>query len=679
MRFSCLQIRVQTTDGPYGVSLDFPDGLVVIWADNSMGKSTCVKAMIVALGLEAMLTTSQADLPLPFAVTVRLDSGDQQHLVVESEVLLEIENDRGERIVAQRTIKGTRDKNLITVYEGPALTAPGAFATRDFFVNRAGAATRESGFHHYLAGFLDWQLPTVQTYDGAEYPLYLQCIFPYFIVEQTRGWSRVQPALPTQFRIREANKRAVEFLLNLDAHQNALLRQEIMMQKSHIQNDWSSQVARILGLAERAGAQVQNLPNSPLALWPPSVLPVLFVPIREEWIPLTSRIESRQNDLAILTEQEIPRVQEIASTARDELEKAEERVRERQTLLSRLRDAFEVEQQEVAQITNRLEAIDEDIQHTRDVRTLRSLGSRQQSLVDNGSCPVCHQSLPDSLIPLNNGQFVMSLDESIDFLTEQRRTFTFVLANAEQATESRRLQVRALEEELSSLRASVRTLRQTLISDGRLPSFAAIQARIQLETALNNDQETQEIFDRLLEGFVSLSERWLSAEEAALRLPASDASEEDIQKIGNWIRVLREQLSLYGFGSFSEREISISLDTYKPEHQGFDLEASFSSVENTISASDLIRTIWAYLSGLLELSRTEETNHPGCIIFDEPKQQSTRDVSFASLLRRASAAGRFHQQVIFFTSEDRTRLQNYLHNIPHSLTVLSGRVLRKTD
>jgi hypothetical protein len=71
MRFRRLTIRLQTTDGPYGATLDFPDGLVVVWADNSMGKSTCVKSILVALGMEAMLTTQQADLPLPPAVKAR--------------------------------------------------------------------------------------------------------------------------------------------------------------------------------------------------------------------------------------------------------------------------------------------------------------------------------------------------------------------------------------------------------------------------------------------------------------------------------------------------------------------------------------------------------------------------------------------------------------------------------
>lgn len=42
---------------------------------------------------------------------------------------------------------------------------------------------------------------------------------------------------------------------------------------------------------------------------------------------------------------------------------------------------------------------------------------------------------------------------------------------------------------LSTSRERVRALRQTLISDGLLPSIAAIQARVQLETGAKADEE----------------------------------------------------------------------------------------------------------------------------------------------------------------------------------------------
>jgi hypothetical protein len=636
-----------------------------------MGKSTCVKAILVALGLEAALTTSQSDLPLPPAVKTRLASATGEHEIIESEVFLEIENTLHERIVVQRTIKGTRDKNLITVHEGAVLTSPGSPAgTRDFFVGRQGAATREHGFHNYLARFLNWSLPTVHTYDGDEYPLYLQCIVPYFVVEQTRGWSTVQPPLPTHFRIRDVHKRVVEFLLNMDAHKVALKRQELQMERSHVESSWTAQVLRAAELAERIGGTIQALPQRPVSSWPPQVQPVLTVPVGETWVTIEQRVSKSQRELSELVEKEIPRVTEISASAQAELSLAEERVRDQQALLSRLLDSLEMEEQEVKRIDERLVAIDEDIQRNKDVRILKQLGSRQDSTIDNGSCPVCHQSIHDSLVPLAVEQVVMSLDENIQFLTEQRRTFATVHSNARRVMEARHQQVRALREELSLGRERVRVLRQTLVSDGRLPSLAAIHARIELENRSKKDEEARGQFDRVVGAFAELSARWCAAQKALEKLPKDDLTGSDREKLNAWTMSLRDQLAQYGFGSFDVKQALISSDTYRPEHEGFDLQTS-------ISASDMIRTIWSYLSGLLELSRTQETNHPGCIVFDEPKQQSTRDVSFVELLRRASAAGQNGQQVIFFTSEDQSRLTTHLSGLTHTFKPIVGRVLQK--
>ena len=678
MRLRRIEISVATTDGQYGAALDFPDGLVVVWADNSMGKSTCLKAIVVALGLESMLSAQQSDLPLPPAVKTRLSADNGEHDVLESEVFLEIENHRSDRIVVQRTIKGARDKNLVTVYFGPALTATDAtYPTRDFFVNRQGAATRESGFHHFLADFLGWDLPLVSTYDGNQCPLYLQCIFPYVIVEQTRGWSSSQPPLPTHFRLRDAHKRAVEFILNLDAHRNALRRQELQFAKIDVESKWAAQIARVEELARMVGAATVGLPRHPTVAWPPRIPPNLMVSSSDQGRTLAERIQARRIALTELVEKEIPLVESIATAAQEELNIAESRVMEREAVLSRLLGLVESEGQEVARVDERLKAIQEDIQKHKDLQVLRQLGSRKDSAIDNGACPVCHQSIQDSLLPIDANQSVMSVKENIAFLVEQQKTYELMLANAKQVAVNRSLQVRALRDEMANLRGHVRSLRRTLVSDGRIPSEAAIRARVALESAIEGDEEDQEAFDVILDGFAPLAARWQQVQEAVTGFPKDDVSESDRGRIHKWTKVFREQLAAYGFRSFPVNEVHISADSYRPEHQGFEMEASL-SIQNSISASDLIRTIWSYLSGLLELARTEATNHPGLMVFDEPKQQSTHDISFGSLLKRTAAAGAHGQQVIFFTSENRDRLKEGLAHLEHTLREIEGRVLKRT-
>jgi hypothetical protein len=671
MRLRRLQIRVQTTDGPYGTALDFPDGLVVIWAENSMGKSTCAKAILVALGMEAMLTHSRTVLPLPPAMTSELEAGSHRHTVVESEVFLEIENRAGDRVTIQRTIKGERNVNLITVFYGSALTSSSPVPrSRDFFVNLQGGASREAGFHNFLAQFLGWRLPAVQTYDGQEYPLYLQCSFPYFVVEQTRGWSTIQPPVPTHFRIRGVHKRAVEFLLNLDADKIALRRQELGFEKTRLENEWNARVRRANEIADSIGGIAQGIPQRLVAIWPPQVEPYVTLPAGNEWTSLERRIVQNEEAFALLVQEEIPRVQEITASASAELVEAEGAVKDDESVLSRLLVALDQEAHEAANIEQRIEALDEDIQRNKDAKTLRQLGSSQGLSVEAGTCPVCHQPIQDSLVPLAAEQVVMSLDENIEFLEEQKKTFGAVLSNARRIVQTRERQIRAIRDELFSRRERVRALKQTLISDGRVPSIAAIQNRIQLETRIKTDRESLSRFKAIVVGFSELAAKWNAVHQEISALPPDDLTDADTEKIEGWTKLLRTQLRQYAFKSLPIEQITISSDTYRPEHEGFELQTS-------ISASDLIRTIWSYLHGMLELSRNVATNHPGLILFDEPRQQSTREVSFGQLLKRASSASRWRQQVIFFTSENRDTLQAQLAGLDHTFTPVPGRFIVK--
>src|SRR5258706_2027208 len=105
-----------------------------------------------------------------------------------------------------------------------------------------------------------------------------------------------------------------------------------------------------------------------------------------------------------------------------------------------------------------------------------------------------------------------------------------------------------------------------------------------------------------------------------------------------------DQLGEYNFTSFLIDRIAISHETYRPSRDGYDIGLT--------SASDTIRIIWAYLLGMLEVSRSAQTNHLGLLIFDEPRQQGAQAMSFDALLKRAAEAVSVGQHGMFTTSEE---------------------------
>lgn len=660
MKLRHLRIVVQTTGGPFEANIPFENGLVVIRATNTRGKSTCFKSILTALGLEAILTTSQSELPLTPAVMHRITWKGKNFDVTESDIYLEIENSTNDRVTIQRTVKGERDWHLVTLYKGPALTTPGEYSANDFYVSRPGGATREAGFHRELANFLGWNLPNVSTYEDKECPLYLQMIFPFVFVEQKRGWATISPPIPTQWRIREPHRRVIEFLLKLDAYKVAIRRQHLQAERNRIQSEWSALRERAKVIAGMVNGDIQALPLSPTIQWPPQVLPSIIVPDGAYWQSLRQVLIKRKNKRNQIINEKIPAVQEIAAFAEADLAHTEAIVREKEVLLSRLLNTLELENEEIEATKQRLATIKDDLIRNKDAKTLRDMGSKQIIDLNEGHCPICHQTIQDSLVPLEAKQSVMSLDENISFLDEQRKTFELVLVDSQRVAFARERQVVALRKEISDFRTQIRTLRRTLISDGRLPSEEAIRARIELERAIEQDTEVEDRFQKVLEEFSVKSKEWDAIEKELAKLPKSDVTEEDISKINKWTSLLKEQLQEYGFDSLPINEINISSDSYYPEHDGFDLQAS-------ISASDLIRTIWSYLMGMLELARTESTNHPGLLVFDEPRQQSADKISFGALMKRGATSIISGQQVIVFTSEEVTEVETSLKDVPHNL------------
>lgn len=667
LRLRRLKLHVETTGGIFSTEIPFEDGLVVLWADNSMGKSTCLRAILYAMGLEAMLTTNQQDPPVSPALKWKIEDNRGEHAVISSFVELAIEGRDDRSASITRSIKGGADHHLVSVIE--RRVGQDGERRADYFVSRPFAATSEQGFHSFLADFIGWELPTVTTFDGDAVLLYVQTIFPYLAVEQTRGWSSLTPPLPTQFRIRDAAKRVVEFLLQMDAQLLARKRSDLLNKLLEIDRRWEVLRKEVDLILSPISGKAQFLPTRPLPAWGEEGTKKVVIASNQEWVELSKLISSEESELVTLQGEELPRVEGVTSELSARLQAAEKDLRLKESLGTRLLDTLRAEEAEVSAVESRLAAIEEDLRKNRDVQILRSLGSQLTSVSSKGQCPTCHQPLQDTLSATDTTGLVMSVEENINFLTEQRRTFQGVLKGSREVVVARQRQLASLRRELNTLRQEIRSIRQTLVSDGRLPSIAAMEKKLRLEQRIRTLAAADDSINAIFSQLDDLFEEWNRVQGELKGMPKGDISEFDRAKLRTLQDRLIGQLEAYGFGSVPPSAIAISPDTYRPEHAGFDLQAG-------ISASDLIRAIWAYLHGLLEVAREHKTNHPGLLIFDEPKQQSAREVSFGALFRRASSAATAKQQVIFATSEKLEVLKQLLLGVPHQYIEFSGRVLK---
>ncbi|MEG8026206.1 hypothetical protein QP162_20870 [Sphingomonas aurantiaca] len=242
--------------------------------------------------------------------------------MTESFVAVELENADAQRIMVRRNVVAETDRRLITVVEGPALTKPDShYEARDYFVHDPGAAKRDAGFHRMLAQFMGWTLPTVKRYDGSDTTLYLETLFPLFYVEQKSGWSSIPAAIPTHFRIRDAAKRSVEFLLALETHVLELRKQEIDLQLGIARTRWSATIDEVRSLTGAQGLRVQQLSQAPTTMQAEIRTAYLQAGRGDEWRNLDALLAELQERLETFDTVAIPNAEGVAVAAAAEVDR----------------------------------------------------------------------------------------------------------------------------------------------------------------------------------------------------------------------------------------------------------------------------------------------------------------------------------------------------------------------
>jgi hypothetical protein len=663
LRVRTLEIRVTTHNGPFGVRIAFGDGLTIIHADNTSGKSTCLMSVLYALGLEGMLGPSQ-DPPLTAAMLRSLTYNDEQYRVVQSEVFLEIEGQSGAVVTLHRMVTGAlKERQLVVVYDGSVITRPDPrYRRTSYFVRTSGSAQSESGFHRFLAKFIGLELPELTDFEGEKRPLYLESIFPFFFVEQLTGWRDIKARMPTYLQVPEMAKRTAEYVMKLDILYRSLRRQELRQRAKQITAEWSKALDQSLFGSFGLGFVIRGIPDSPVEVWPPHHPPNLYVATDMKWKTIDGVIAVEREHIRRLTEEEIPQARYVTAETKAAISRLEEELRAAEQVYDRLLMAVSNEEEQLRAIEERLSSLREDRRKYQDEQMLRSRGASDEFSIQVNHCPICDRPLNDALLPQVRLINPMSLEENVAFIKDQISTFEYMQTDTIGVLEAKQKMLHAARGRLYDISGQIRALKETLRSDGHLPSAAAIRERLQHEGLFERLSTLKDAFDERLKTFAQLSRTWRDIQNEIKEVRDTQLTSSDNRKISILEHSFKSQLRQYRFSSFPVDEIGISRESYRPSHNGYDLGFT--------SASDTIRAIWAYLLGLLELSRQVSTNHLGLLFFDEPKQQSAAKVSFGALLARASSAIQYGQQVVFATSEEEASLSELLKGFECPITRL---------
>jgi hypothetical protein len=494
--------------------------------------------------------------------------------------------------------------------------------------------------------------------DGSEGTLYLECLFPYFFVEQKHGWSGVQARIPTYLGIQDVSKRSAEFILSLDAMDMVLESQRIESAITLIEADWKNVERNISDISARAGILVRGIPKKPNSSWRREELVSLEVDSGSGWASLDDEINRLAAELEEQAAQHLTSIGEAAPEIEESLSRNQDRATQLSIVLSSAIEDWEQARRQVQALELRIDALEEDLRKHKDAALLQRLGATGSYDLPDETCPTCGRSLPDGF---EITDYPLTIEDNISHLEKELATFRSMQLDAGRVAEISQVRVFRLRDEMADLRATIRSQKDALISPSDLPDAAKLTQRLMAEERLNALRGVSDSIESSVDELDSLAATWKQNKEALAALRQREQTTADEVKIRSLKNSLTSQLEAYGFRSLEPRSIDVSSKTYRPSHEGFDLGFD-------LSASDMIRVIWSYLFSFMEVSREFRANHPQLLIFDEPRQQEAARFSFQQLLKRAADNGAAGSQVIFATSEEEDDLGSMLLGLPHRMT-----------
>lgn len=605
-----------TENDRFGFDYKFDTKLnLVSSSTNTKGKSSVLVAIYYCLGFEEIIGGKGKKTLTPVYKTEIKDENGEIHKVLQSEVWLEITNGY-EAVTVMRSaeIEG-RNENLITVYYGSLDEIDDKnISFEDMYVHEKNSAVSAKGFHTFLEKFIGFELPQIPSSDGKEYKLYMQLIFSGLFIEQKRGWADLFSAMPI-YSIKESKKRVVEYLLGLDTYINEKKRIKLKYDETEITREWKYLFEEAQKLSRREDCSIAGIPISPRILSDDFKKQILVTIISDKGKTVSEYIDILESKKAALLSKK-PKVVDNFEELQEQLESTEQSILdfERQCLDDRKK--LLLEKNIISNLKSNLSAIQSDLRNNKDALKLQQLGSSIGSDLYSGKCPICGQEIKDSLLPIQNCDHIMSIDENIRHLESQEAMLKYALEGHQKEAEDIETSLNYISGQIFQLRRLAKTIRNDLFSVDEDFSETIVSEKIKIENKIMSLRQLQDNIDAICREFKKLSELWREYLDEKKTLPKSHFSSNDLKKISLLEKYFKEYLEKFDYQSVKNYDgIQISMENYLPTSDGFDMK--FDS-----SASDNIRAIWAYTIALLKTSLETQGNHPNIILFDEPAQHS---------------------------------------------------------
>lgn len=631
-----LKIEIETKSKKFGREIEFnTNGLTIVKGDNHSGKTTLASAIFYGLGMEELLGGKNT-IALDSILTTKVPDGGLDLDVITSAVFLEIENDLGRYVSLKRYIKHYDiDPRIVEVTENGT--------SQFYFLHDGGSAINELGFHNFLERFLNFRLPSVPQYEGGESKLYLQVIFNACFIEQIKGWTDFFAAIPN-YGIKDAKKRIVEFILDLNTFEYEKQKNQYEDLKKEIVLDWEKQVVKIQDKVQSISGAVIHLSEEPMGmeLLAKKTFEVIFLLNQEQY-----SIDGYINKLTERKEEISQALQRPKSDTEKKIGQLKERLVGTLKVLHEIGTSKESKKGELEKLEKEQTHLEEEIKkinYLLKIDKYTNTTDHTHKLFER-KCPTCDSPLADSVY--KNIQ-VMGLEENKQYIKSQIEILKAYTKALQKEIANEESYFNQIAEEHEANKKIIEYLEKDLVADTQLPSYASMKELVLLEDKLEKLHNIKKELLGAYQEFKEIARRWDDNER--LKLPY-EMSLEDNYKLKLLDSAFKILLKDFMYGSKREDQVWISPrdpNKYFPMVKIGDETPQ--PIRYNSSASDFVRSIWAYLIALYEVTTHKQGYHPGLFLFDEPAQHAMTESSQAALFKKLSILG--CQSIVFASFEN---------------------------
>lgn len=650
LNFSKLEVHIKAYcgDSPedirdFGRIVKLGKGLNVIIGDNTKGKTSLASCFYYILGMEELMSHKRDVESLDRCLKDNFrwmdpSTGKEKTWYVESSyVEAEISNDLGKRILLHRGIKNdAKNVNKISIskWNGEKWEHPNEYFLHSRDDNNQ---TIDFAFYGFIANFSGINLPTVPTRNSdKESVLYLQTLFALCYVEQTRGWSDYFATIKG-YNILRPKQRIIEYALSLAIDAEYETKQKLKEKRDNAKTKWYLEVRKLKDILACNNFEVLDLEDNV------EKQKTVIDAIKIEYIGKNGlNIDHRLQELEGIIGEFEQTKKEIIQRRTPEDRKMIETYQRHKQIYDDFCRKMAIDKRKLDVINIKLSALENEHKRIVGLNKVDNVFTTLQVTI----CPTCKQTLPIGE-EAKGKEIEKAQLLDMDNMISNKKTFLEVLKETtDNNLRQKQLHLLYIEKLLSQDKALVEQLNNEScftasgISEVQMMEVARKKLELEQTKVLLNKIEASK------RRLIDVKDEYDKYDKEYKSLRKNELMDLD-NSLSKFEVIFKDYLMSYEYRSNYKNQLYLETNRAS-SYLYFPLvqmpNDSSEQLRSVSSASDFIRSIWAYYLALLRVG----SKHPGFVIFDEPCQQSMDESSLKKVFECGSKF--MDRQVIFFCS-----------------------------